>query len=117
MASDKSMYWLAAGVLALGIGTRYGRGPNGNEWVACAVDRTSEILNRVTDRASSQAERSVMLMNDHQIEMNDRAAAAMVRVQCSMAEVSARQAAAEARMRAAMARVDNRMVRVQLGQD
>ena len=47
------------------------------------------LINRVTDRASSQAERSVMLMNDHQIEMNDRAAAAMVPQAASFAWASA----------------------------
>ena len=107
MASDKSMYWLAAGVLALGVGTRYGHGNTTNAWVACAFNRTTEILNQVSDRADSGVDRAVYVAVGRQNCAKVRAQQVMDRVQARSVEVMARRQAATARVRAAMARIDN----------
>jgi hypothetical protein len=117
MASDKSMYWLAAGVLALGIGSRYGHGDTPNEWVACAIHHTTEILDRATDRVGSQAERTVAVLSDHQNSANDRAEAALARAQARAAQLMARREAATSRMHAALARIDSGVTRVQIDDD
>ena len=117
MASDKSMYWLAAVVLALGIGTRYGHGNTPSEWAGCAFHRTTEILDRVTDRASSQAERTALALNDRESCANDRAAAAVARAQAKAVEIIARREAATARVHAALARIDTGVTRVQIDGD
>ena len=109
MASDKSMYWLAAGVLALGIGTRYGHGNTTNAWVACAFNRTTEILNRVSDRADSRVERAVYVAVNRQDCAQARAQEVMARVQARSAEVIARREAATARVHAALARIDSNL--------
>src|SRR6476660_9251380 len=105
MASDKSMYWLAAGVLALGIGTRYGHSDAPNAWVACAFNRTSEILNRFSDRAVSR-----------QNCVNARAQEVMARVQARSAEVMARREAT-ARVQAALARIDGKVASIEIDDD
>lgn len=107
MASDKSMYWLAAGVLAVGIGTRYGHENSPNEWVACAVNRTTEILNRVSERASSQAERTVLVVADGQDFAPARVQDAMARAEARAAQVMACRQATSARVHAALARIDS----------
>lgn len=117
MASDKSMYWLAAGVLALGIGTRYGHGNTPNAWAACAFSRSTEILNRVSDRASSQAERAVFVTTDRQDCANARAQEVMARAEARAAEAMARREAAAARVHAALARIDSKVGRIEIDDD
>jgi len=117
MASDKSMYWLAAGVLALGIGTRYGHDNSPNQWAVCAFQRTTGIFDRVTDRINSQVERNVMVLNDRQSCANDRAAAAVARAQARATEVMARREAANARVQAAIARINSRVMRIEVSDD
>jgi hypothetical protein len=117
MASDKSMYWLAAGVLALGISTRYGHGNPTNSWVACAFNRTTEILNRVSDRADSGVDRAVYVAVSRQDCANARAQEVMDRVQARSAELMARREAASARVHAALARIDSRVGRIEIDDD
>lgn len=117
MASDKSMYWLAAGVLALGIGARYGHSSTTNERLACAFSRTTRILDRARESASSQAKRTVLVLSDREIPANDRAKAAMDRAEARAAEIMARQEEATARMHAALARIDGKVTRIQIDDD
>lgn len=116
MASDKSMYWLAAGVLALGIGARYGHSDTPNAWVACAFNRTSEILNRVSDRADSRVDRAVYVAVSRQNCVNARAQEVMARVQARSAEVMARREAT-ARVQAALARMDGKAASIEIDDD
>ena len=104
MASDKSMYWLAAAVLALGVSTRYGH--SADSWAACPFQRATSVMDNVADRVLSQAQRNVnvMVLSDRQICANDRAAAA--------AQVIARREAVNARVQAALTRVDHRVLRI-----
>jgi hypothetical protein len=119
MASDKSMYWLAAVVLAFGIGSRYGHGTSPNAWVACARERSSEILHQVTSRPKVQSERTFMVVNrDLEVAADERAEdrldAAITRAQCRAAAMAARREAVKARMQAALVRVDDNVMRISI---
>jgi hypothetical protein len=117
MASDKSMYWVAAGVLALGIGTRYGHSHTTNEWMACAISRAAQMVDRGTDRANRQAERAVLVLSAHENSANDRVQAAMGCAEARAAEIMARREKATARMHAALARIDGKVSRIQIEAD
>lgn len=114
MASDKSMYWLAAVVLAFGLGTRYGHGNSANEWIACAFSRTTHILDGLSDQTSAQAERAVVVMEDHGDCLNDRAGAIVARAQARAEAMIARREAASTRVQAALARVDDNVMRIEI---
>jgi hypothetical protein len=117
MASEKSMYWLAAIVLVLGIGTRYGHGNKPSEWAACVFHRSSNVIGRAAQGVSGQADRTVLVLNDRQICANDRAAAAVARAQARAVEAMARREAAQARVQAALARIDSKVMRIQIDPD
>jgi hypothetical protein len=117
MASEKSMYWLAAIVLVMGIGTRYGHGNKPNAWAAGVFHRSTDVLGRTVHGVSSHADRTVMVLNDRQICANDRAAAAVARAQARAVEVMSRREAAEARVQAALARIDSKVMRIRIEPD
>ncbi len=115
MTSEKSLYWLAIVVIALGLGTRYGK--SDKDWVACVVDRTSNAVDRVTDHASSGVEGVVVRLNDRQECVNDRVQAAVDRVQARIEKQQAMSEARAARVNAIVTRVNSKVAKIDIEND
>ena len=87
-----------------------------NAWPACAFNRTSEILNRVSDRADTRVDRAVYVAVSRQNCVNARAQEVMARVEARSDEVMARREAT-ARVQAALARMDGKVVSIEIDDD
>ena len=104
MVSDKALYWIAVGVLALVAGnslmTRH------DDWVNCIGDESLQVAQRVTDRVMAMVRPGGTLFDG----TNDRFARseyAVARVQSRIASVQAR----VARKQADLARLQAEKVR------
>jgi len=119
MTSEKAWYWLAAGVLALGLNGAYQDGQFG--WVHGIADHSTEIVERASMRGLSFVSAAEVMLgrNPNALRWTD---AALQKVQgkmaCKRIEMAERQIDVGRMQRdLAMARVDRQMARVQMKMD
>jgi hypothetical protein len=115
MASDRNLYWLAVVVLALGVGTRYGK--SDKDWVAGAIDRTVNLVDRTTDRANSRAEGVVLRLSDRQECVNARVQAAVDRAQATVDREQALSGARIDRVNAVVTRINSKVANIDIEND
>jgi hypothetical protein len=119
MASEKAWYWLAAGVLALGLNGAYQDGQFG--WVHGIADRSTEIVERASMRGLSFVTAAEVMFGRNPDAMG-WTNATLQRVQGKLArkriEMAERQIDMGRMQRdLALARVDRQMARVQMKMD
>lgn len=78
MASEKAWYWLAAGVLALGLNGAYQDGQFG--WAHCIAEHSASLIDRVSDHGSRMVAMAEIMLGRSPENM-DRAQAVWGRTQ------------------------------------
>ena len=102
MVSDKALYWVALGVLALVAGNSV-MSTHG-DWVSCLGEQSLQVAQRVTDRAMMAVGRAGTIYdaNGRSFPQGELAAA---RVQTRLASIQGRLASRQARLQAEKIRV------------
>jgi len=90
MNSEKGLYWIAAGVLALGVGNSLIN--KKVEWIACRADRISAVVERVSDRAAESADRALAMADAAFGRGESRVARTQAKLACAQARLSRAQA-------------------------
>ncbi len=119
MTSDKAWYWLAAGVLALGLNGAYQDGQFG--WVHGIADRSMETVERASTRGLSFVTPAEVMLGRNSEALGWKEAT-LQRMQekfaCKRMEMAERQIDMGQMQRdLAMARVDRQMAKVQMKMD
>jgi len=119
MRSQTGWYWLAAGVLALGLNGAYQDGQLG--WVHCLADRAAAVFEQASDRGL-RAVTMAELMLGRSPEALGRTEAAFQKLQSKMvaqrvAQAQRQIAMAQARQQIAQARLQRKMDLVHMKMD
>jgi len=103
MASGKAWYWLAVGVLALGLNSEYQSGRL--HWARQATDQSLALMERATDQTMHYVTLAEVMLGDNPAERRP-AQAAVARVQAKIACVRMAVAQKEAQKEIEKARPD-----------
>lgn len=119
MRSEKGWYWLAAGVLALGLNGAYQDGQLG--WVHCLADRAAALVEQASERSLHLVTTSELMFGQSP-ETLGRTQAAFRKLQSKMAARQVAQAQrqialAQARQQIAQAQLQRKMDLVQMKMD
>jgi len=119
MASEKAWYWLAAGVLALGLNGAYQDGQFG--WAHGIVDRSMSLVERASERGLSFASMAEVMLG-RSPETSGWTEAALEKLQartaCSRVEMAQRQIAmAQMQRDLAAAQIDRQLAKVETKMD
>jgi hypothetical protein len=105
MVSEKSLYWLAVGVIC--VAAINSTVPRNQDWIASLTDRSMDVAQRVSDRATRAVGEAGILVG--------RTAPSSPQIQLAAARVQSRLARVQARIavqQASMARVQAQQVRM-----
>lgn len=119
MRSEKGWYWLAAGVLALGLNGAYQDGQLG--WVHCLADRATAAVERLSARSLSVVTMAELMLG-RSPEALGRTEAAFEKLQGKMvsqrvAQAQRQVAMAQARQQIAQAQLQRKMDMVHMKMD
>jgi len=110
MVSDKALYMLAVGVLAVGVGQRYTN--EGRAWAQCALHEVQHITRQASTEALAYLGNNRPVPGGREVRVDERVQLAVARVQARVDRAQAkidRRSAQIARATAALSRVNARM--------